>query len=210
MVQVRKIEPEPVNPRVRFRALLEQMMNEHPEMSTGELADYAATRLPEEDRQLVEAFLASEARTILAFELRIHHSKARHSIFSAIAIHDQEAPKVAELSERRQDTLYSRIEQWREYVPGQNRTRPLLELKRTDLLDSANFDMQKAFTFGYKGLFKQRLAEGMPNDDVTVGQQYSDEEILAMGEQLKEEMGRGNFRLKLRPVRPLPGRTSVP
>lgn len=201
---MRKVEPEVLSPRARFRALLENQMQEHPDLSTAELADAIAETLPDDDRQLVQDFLASEARMILALEIRARVVQHRQQIFNAINIHDQAAPPVRELSERRQDKLYQRIEAWKEFVPSQNRTRTLLEMTRGELMDSSRGDLQKAVTFGFKSLFKQRLAEGMPDDTTTVGDTYTDEQIIDLTERVKKEIGRGNFRLKVNSVDSLP------
>jgi hypothetical protein len=181
------------------------MMADHPEMSAGELADFVSTTLPDDDRELVQQFLNSEARTILAFEVRARHAQNRTGIFNTIDIHRTDAPSVAQLSERRRDTLYDRVEAWREYDPTERRSRALLDMNRPALLESANFDLQKMAHFGFKGLLKQRLAEGLPNDTVTVAEVYTTEQVVDLTERVKKEFNRGNLRLKLKPIRPLSG-----
>lgn len=198
-VRIDKIDPEVVlTPRQRFRALLEQMTTEHPAMSAGELADLVAETLPDDDMQLVQEFLASEARTILAYELRAKFSQTRNRIYQTFDLRNRDAPPVRELSERRQNTLYERIEGWREFVPSENRTRPLLDMNRAALLDSAEYDLRKTFTFGFKGMLKQRLAAGLTNDEQTVADVYTDDQIIDLTERVKKEMSHGNFRLKIR------------
>lgn len=211
-----KVQPEAieVNPRQRFRQLLEDMSAEHPELGAGELADLVGRTLPQEDVIFVQQFLTSEARTILAYELRMHFAQNRNSIFSTIDIQNRNrvqgsggksAPvTVADLPERKRQSLYERIEAWREYVPSERRSRALLDMNRAALLDSADFDLQKTYHFGFKGRLKQRLAEGLTNDTVTVSEVYTNEQIVDLTEAVKKEMSRGNFRLKIAPVHSIP------
>jgi hypothetical protein len=212
MAEIRKVDPSTVlTPRQRFRQIIEDLLAEHPEMSTADLADLVATTLPTEDAELVEAFLAAEARQILAWEVRAHVAQNRGQIMHVIDIHGRnQAPPLKQRSEKVRATLYDRIEAWREYVPSENQSRPLLDMTRRDLLESADFDLGRAFTFGFKHLLKRRLAEGMPDDNTPAHAVYSTEQVADLAERIKEEMSRGNFRLKLAPFQSLPGAPSVP
>jgi hypothetical protein len=45
---------------------------------------------------------------------------------------------------------------------------------------------------------------------VLVRDQFTPEQVLSLGETIKKEMARGNFRLKITPVHALPRTTPVP
>lgn len=197
-------ESERIGARQRFRQLLEQVTDEHPEMNSGEIADYVARTLPATDLSLVEEFLASEARAILAMVVLRHHAQTRHGIFTTIGIQNPTAPPVAKLSEKRQQTLYERIEAWREYVPAERRSKPLGSMTRPMLRDSAEYDIAKVYHFGFKSLLKQRLADALPDDETTVSEMFTSTEIAELTERVKKDMSRGNFRLRIKPVHSLP------
>ena len=56
--------------RAIIRERLAQLVADYPDRAAPEIADMFARTLPDEDRHLVELFLASEARNILTWELR--------------------------------------------------------------------------------------------------------------------------------------------
>lgn len=197
-----------LSPRARLRRVLEDLVADHPEMSTADLAELVGRTLPEQDAQLVEEFLAAEAHQILAMELRMHFQQNRAGIFGTLDIHGrQPGVPLAQRSERVKNTLYERIEAWREYDPLAHRSRPLLDMNRRSLLESANFDMGRAFHFGFKGLLKQRMAEGMPDDDTPASSVFSAEQIVELSQKVRSDMARGSFRLRLQPMRPLTERS---
>jgi len=68
--------------RQRLAALIEQ----HPDMEIPDIADLFAHNLVEQDRNLVELFLASEARNIMAYELRAKTAQIRQGIFASLEI----------------------------------------------------------------------------------------------------------------------------
>lgn len=200
----------PRNARAEFRARLAAFAEEHSGLSAGEAAEQFGGSLPDQDRELVNEFLTTEARNILAWELRAQFSRNRAGIFAALDITNPDRPAVAELGERAQESLYERITQWREFVPSDNRAQLLMVLTRPKLRESAQYDAGHVAHFGWKMLLKTRLADGMPDDMTPVGSHYTPEQIAALGEQIRRDMTRGNFRLKIQPVRPLPGPTAVP
>lgn len=197
------IEPIEPSARARFRALLSDLVEAHPELGTSELAELAGRSLPDEDRELVADFLTAEAHSILAWELHAHFNKTRQGIYAAIDLANPDAPPVADLAEERRESIFDRISQWREFVPSENRTRPLLQFNRAALLESAQFDATRVALHGWKMHLKTRLAERLPDDTALVADHFSPEQILALGESVKKEMTRGNLRLKIQPVRAL-------
>jgi len=211
MAEIHKIDSADIlTPRQRLRQILEDLYADHPEMSTAELADLAASTLPNEDADLVQAFLAAEARQILAWEVRTHMAQNRSKIMQVIDLHGRtQAPPLMQRSEKVRSSLYERIEAWREYVPSENQSRPLLDMNRRALLESADADLGRAFTLGFKHLLKRRLADGMPDDETPAHAVYTTEEVATIAEDVKKEMSRGNFRLKLAPVQPIPGAPPV-
>lgn len=198
------------NPRSAFRAKLAAFAEEHADLSTGELADMFGQALPDEERALVADFLSAEARNILAWELRAQFSRTRHGVFAAMDITNPDRPAVAALGEKQRESLFERITQWREFVPSENRTRLIMEFTRPTLLESAQFDASRVAHHGWKMLLKTRLADGLPDDSTPVASHYTPDQVAALGESIRKEMTRGNFRLKIEPVRPLPRPTPVP
>ena len=87
-------------------------------MSASELADEIASTLPEEDRALVQQYLASEARNILAFELNRQIQTNRNQIFQIFDLHNPTAPPVAQRSDKVKNTLYDRIEEGASTCPA--------------------------------------------------------------------------------------------
>lgn len=201
---------EPRNARAEFRARLASFAEEHPELDSGKAAEQFARSLPDEDRTLVNDFLSAEARNILAWEMRAQFSRTRAGVFAALDIANPDRPAVADLSERARESLFERIGQWREFVPSENRARLVLDLTRPQLLDSARYDAGQIAHFGWKMLFKKRLAEGLPDDSTPVSSHYTADQLATLGAQIRRDMTRGNFRLKIEPVRPLPRPSAVP
>jgi hypothetical protein len=189
--------------RARFRAHLELLVARHPELDSGELADLVGQTLPDSDRTLVGEFLAAEARNILAWEMRAQFVRTRHGIYSVLDIGNPDAPGVADLDDEKRESLFDRISHWREFVPSENRARPLLELNKPKLLESAQYDAGVTFLHGWKMLLKTRLAERLPDESALVRDHFTPEQVFVLGETIKKEMGRGNFRLKIAPVRAL-------
>jgi hypothetical protein len=194
-----------MSPRRRIMALLAEAAEDHPELGAAEVAAHVARLLPDDDRQLVETFLVSEFNHILAFELRMQFSRTRHGFFGTLDLRNPDAPPITELSAKRQDTIFERIEAMREFVPSQNRTLPLLDLTRSQLSDSIDFDLSKAFHFGFKAILKERLMAALPDDTKKVGEVFSAEQIVDLSQKIKKEMNRGNFRLAFKPLPALSG-----
>jgi hypothetical protein len=187
------------------------LVEQHPELTTGQLADLIGQTLPESDRELVGEFLSAEARNILAWELRAQFSRNRQGIYGVLDFNNPDAPPVDELDQEKKESLFDRIAQWREFVPSERRTRPLLELNKVKLLESAQYDAGITFLHGWKMLLKTRLADRLPDDEaVLVRDQFTPEQVLQLGETIKKEMGRGNFRLKIAPVHALSRPVAVP
>jgi hypothetical protein len=201
------IDIEPT-PRQRLVALLRGARDDHPDLSPGELADEIAATLPDEDRELVEAYLASEARNILALELSRQVTANRNQIFQVFDLKNPKAPPVAQRSAKVKNTLYDRIEEWREFVPSQHRTRALLDMTRDELRESARFDLSKTFHHAFKARLKMKLADQL-GDNQIVADVFSAETIVDLTQRIKGEISRGNFRLKITPVDALPGADPV-
>ncbi len=200
MAQIRKVDPAEVevepSPRQRLVALLREEREANPDLSNSELADDIAATLPDEDRALVEAYLASEARNILALELNRVTVSNRRQIMQVFDLKNPKAPPVMQRSEKVRNTLYERIERWREYVPSQHQTRDLLDMTRDELRESAQYDFQRTFTHAFKARLKNQLADGM-NATQVVSDVYTTERIVDITQRVKNEMTRGNFRLKI-------------
>jgi hypothetical protein len=197
--------------RARFRAHLEALVEQHPELSSGEIADLVAQTLPEEDRGLVTQFLSSEARNILAWELRSQFMRTRQGIFGVIDLANPDARGVEGLGEKARDTLYDRIVQWREFDPIARRSRLIMDMNEAILLASADYDAAIIGHHGWKMHLKTRLAAALHDDaSALVKDRFTPEQVASLGEQLKKEMSRGNFRLKITPVHALPRPSSVP
>lgn len=212
MAQVRKIEPSEIEveltPRQRFVALLRQARDDHPDMSAPDLADEIAATLPDEDRDLVEAYLATEARNILALELGRQITTNRNQIFHVFDLKNPKAPPVAQRSQKVKETLYDRIEEWREYVPSQHRTRAIFDMNSEELRESARFDLSRTYHHAFKARLKLQLAERLGANQV-VADLFDAETIVDLTQRIKTEMNRGNFRLKITPMDALPGTDSV-
>lgn len=196
-------------PRVVVRAKLAELAEQHPELTAGEAADLFGRQLPQEDRALVEAFLASEARNMFAYELRAQFSRVRGQIFAAIELpNGNPTEPLRERSESVTETLYERISQWREYNPLTGHSQVLMNMGRDDLLASAQYDAAHIAHRGHKMLLKQRLAGGLGEGD-TVADKFTAEQIASLTSTIKKEMTRGNFRLAIKPVPALPRSSSV-
>jgi hypothetical protein len=159
----------------------------------------------------VGEFLSAEARNILAWEMRAQFVRTRQGIYGVLDLSNPDAPSVDELEPDKKATLYERITQWREFLPSENRSRPLMEFNKAKLLESAQYDAGITFLHGWKMQLKTRLAKALPDDEsVLVRDQFTPEQVLSLGETIKKEMARGNFRLKITPVHALPRTTPVP
>lgn len=190
--------------RATLRQRLAEAVEANPELTAPELADLFARTLPDADRPLVEQFLAAEARNILAWELRAQFSRVRRGIFAALDLTNKEAVEpMSEPAVAARETLYERIAQWREYEPQSGRTRLLLDMTKAELLSSAQYDAGRIAAFGWKMLVKERLAQRM-GDGERVADRYSAEEVAGLISRTRQEMTRGNFRLRIQPVAPLP------
>ena len=190
--------------RARVRATLKQLMQDNPDMSAPELADYFARTLPSQDRELVEAFLAAEARNILAFEFRAQISLNRREMFAALDVpspsridhlaDDEDEPKKRGLS------VFDRISQWREFVPQANgnapRERAVMEMTSVELRASAQFDAGKITAFGWKMIVKERMAEQLKEGE-KVGDHFTTLEIGELIRKTRHDMASGSFRLRI-------------
>jgi hypothetical protein len=204
-------ETVPLTARARFRAHLESLVQIHPELNSGELADLIGQTLPDSDRELVGEFLSAEARNILAWEMRAQFVRTRQGIYGVLDINNPDAPAVDEMEAGKKASLYERVIQWREFVPSEHRSRPLLELNKARLVESAQYDAGITFLHGWKMMLKTRLAEQLPDDEtVLVRDIFTPAQVLLLGETIKKEMGRGNFRLKIAPVHALPRTPAIP
>jgi hypothetical protein len=172
-------------------------------MGIPELADQFARTLPDQDRHLVELFLASEARNIMAYELRARSSQVRNQMFASLDIKNPGSPvQLPEEGTRRGDTLFDRISQWREFVPmpGFNgRGKLVSEMTKHELLESANYDAARINKFGWKMVVKQRLAADL-NDEERVMDHYQPEQIAELISRTRTEMASGKFSIRLRPA----------
>lgn len=200
---------ERVSARAQFKARLAAFAEEHHELSAGEAAELFGRSLPDQDRNLVNEFLTGEARNILAWELRASFSRTRQGVFAAMDVMNPDRPAIAKLDEQQRISLFDRITQWREFVPSENRARLILEFNRAQLLESAQYDAGLVSHHGWKMMLKTRLAEGLPDESITVGAFYQPEQVAELGESIRKDMTRGNFRLKIHPVRPLSRPTPV-
>jgi len=203
----------PIEPsaRARFRALLSDLVEAHPELSSGELAELVGRTLPDEDRHLVADFLTAEARNILAWELRAHFVRNRQGIYAALDLANPDAPPVEALDGDARESVFEKIVQWREFDPLVGRSRPLLEMNKRSLLESAQYDARTVFLHGWKMQLKTKLAAALPDEESALVRDYfSPEQVLTLGESIKREMSDGHFRLKINPVQSLSSRVAVP
>jgi hypothetical protein len=113
-------DPVALTARARFRAHLETLVQRHPELSAGELADLVGQTLPDSDRELVEEFLSAEARNILAWEMRAQFSRTRQGVYRVLDLANPDAPAIDDLDEGKKVSLFDRISQWREFVPSES------------------------------------------------------------------------------------------
>lgn len=195
----------PVSARRRFRALLERTAEEHPELSAPEIAELISQSLPADDPELVDDYLYEEAHAILALMVRASFAANRQGIYTTIDVANPDAQPLAARSEKVKTTLSRRVEQWREYVPTLNQARPLLDMTHDELLASAQYDAGHVFIRGWKMRLKEKLAADVPADGTTVGDHYTNEEVLDIAETIKKEMTRGNFRLSIKTLHALSG-----
>jgi hypothetical protein len=210
MPEVSSMTTQEPTPRARFRALLALMVENHPELSSGELAELVGRTLPDEDRHLVSEFLTSEARNILAWEMRAQFVRTRQGIYSVLDLANPDSPAISDLEDAARESVFERISQWREFVPSEGRARPLLQMTKQTLLESAQYDAATVFRHGWKMKLKTRLADGLPDDDTsTVADVFSAEQVLTLGETIKKEMTRGNFRLAIKPIHAISRRAPV-
>lgn len=203
------MDDEPRSARAEFRARLAMFAEEHPELETGEAARMFGRSLPDQDRNLVNEFLTAEAQNFLAWELRAQFSRTRSGIFAAMDITNPDRPPVEAMSPKARETLFERIGQWKEFVPSENRTKLMATLTRSKLRESAQYDAGQSQLYGWKMMLKNRIADGLPDDTTTVGDHYTPAELVTIGEDIHKEMSRGNFRLKIQPVRTLPRPTAI-
>ena len=141
--------------------------------------------------------------------MRAQFSRTRQGIFAALDFSNPDRPLIETLPDDKRETLYERITQWREVVPSENRSRLMMTLTKPQLLESAQYDATRIARYGWKMLFKERIARGLPDDRTTVAEHYTPDQLATLGENVRKEMSRGNFRLKIQPVRSLPRPTSV-
>jgi hypothetical protein len=204
------MEDEPRSARAEFRARLAAFAEEHPELDTGETARLFGQSLPDEDRGLVNEFLTTEAHHFLAWELRAQFSRTRSGIFAAMDITSPDQPTTADMPDETRERLFDRITQWREFVPSENATKILVSLNRPKLRESAQFDADHVARYGWKMMLKNRLADGLPDDTTEVREHYTPDQLITIGKEISKEMNRGNFRLRVQPVRSLPRPASIP
>lgn len=194
------------SPRAALRAKLIEAVEENPDMPAPELADKIAKQLLSRHKSLVEAYLAMEARNILAYELRAHQSQIRNRIYSAISIPG--GTPVEPMPEDRKETLYDRISQWREYDPTTKRAIVLMDMSYEQLDESAQHDAKNMATYGRKMILKQRLMAGMQPGEI-VRDRYAEEDVAEMLTAINKDMASGKFKLNIKRMPALTERTTT-
>jgi len=172
-----------------------------------QLARAFVRQLNQEDRTLVEELLAQDAETLLADQFRIRFSRTRSAIFAALDIPSQQQQTVR-VREPRGKSLFQQISEWREYDPESGQ-RPLLEMTGQQLRRAIGRRTQALMTHVWRTEVLVRL-EPEVADEQLVGDVFSAEDLAEMVINVRKEMYRGNLRLRVKPVPPLPSATPIP
>jgi hypothetical protein len=188
------------SPRVTFTRLLKEYAAANPELSTGDVAGAVALEFLKSDRETLENYFISEGLAILSFNLRTSIVKTRAGFYQTIDLQAEDKPESTPVP--RKASVFAQIKAWREFDPGLNQGRLLLDFDKEALERSAEYDTAHATHFAWKADFKRLLADGLPDNVTTVEQFYSPETLLAILEESKQNTKRellsGTLRLKLK------------
>lgn len=181
-------------------------------MPTGQLARSFITGLEGGTDSDLLLYIAEERTlSVLRTEFSQQFSRTRSDILTMFDVTNPDAPtfQTAGLTPEKRETLYEKISQWREFDP-QTGTHLLLKMNRPQLQRSAQFDASRISRYGLKMIIKNRLAELLPNDDDLAEDHVTEERLTSIIQVTREEMTRGNFRLKIKPFQALPRPNRVP
>lgn len=204
----------PQSARGVFTEMLRDYAESHPDLSTREVAEAVARMfVTSKDPTLLEDYFVHEGLTILTWTLRTDHIRTRHGVYSIISIpNGQESEKPKKKTPKRSKSIYEKITRWREFDPDLNRSRPLLTFNKTGIVRSAQWDRATMIHHAWKIDWKMELAEGLPDDEVTVGDFYTPDQVLDALEKSKRmiatEIKSGGLRIKVEPLAMRQARTS--
>lgn len=181
----------PLSVRQRFREALVAYAEQHPEMSVPECARAFVAGLMDDDRDLVQALITLDAQHIVAELLRRDISQNRNSAFAGLDL-----PASSERRARRPvntETLYERIEAWREYVPALGRHENILDMNRVALRNSADYDQQRTDRYALKMLLKRELADALSDDTTTVADVFTAQQVREKMEDVRDRLTSGRL-----------------
>jgi hypothetical protein len=184
----------PLSVRQRFREALAAFAEQHPDMSVPECARAFVSGLMDDDRDLVQALITLDAQHIVAELLRRDISSTRSSVFAGLdlpssATQEQRTSRKSVSTE----TLYERIEAWREYVPSVGRHENILDMNRVSLRNSADYDQQRTDRYALKMLLKRELADALTDDSQTVGEVFTAQQIREHMESVRDRLTSGKL-----------------
>lgn len=205
---------EPVRtPRDIFKELLLEHSQVHPDLSAGEIAIQVTRRLMDEDQAFIEQFFIDEGRVILAYDLRSEYIGTRRGIFRVLDLSKDGLPAYEHFTPEKRDTVFKQMQDWREFDPISQQAKLLLSFNKPMLQASALYDTDRVLHHGQKALWKQALADGLPDDETTVEDYYSPEQLLRVMSDAKstiiEDITRGNIRIKVKPMGTVSGPTAL-
>ena len=190
-------EAIPLSVRQRFREALAAFQEQHPELSVPDCAREFVTGLMAEDLELVRDLIVQDAQGVVAELLRREIQVTRSSVLTGFDLQSTSGVRVGgRFVSRGSETLYERIEAWREYVPRLGRHSTVMEMRKEDLLSSADRDQQLTDAYAFKMLVKRSLADDL-NDEETVGEHFTAEQIHVRLQDIRHRLSTGALRVNL-------------
>jgi hypothetical protein len=185
----------PLSVRQRFREALQAFAEQHPEMSVPECARSFVAGLMEDDRDLIAELITLDAQHIVAELLRRDIHATRNSVFAGLDLPTPEtqARRSSGRSGISPETLYERIEAWREYVPTLGRHENILDMNRVSLRNSADYDQQRTDRYALKMLLKRELADALHDDAQTVGEVFTAQQVREHMESVRNRLTDGKL-----------------
>ena len=187
----------PLSVRQRFREALAEFQEMHPDLSVPDCAREFVQGLMQDDLDLVRDLIIQDAQGIVAELLRREIMATRNSVMVGLDLPSTSGVKVGGRTiARTNETLYDRIEAWREYVPRLGRHSTVMAMTKSDLLDSAERDLQLTDSYAFKGLVKQALAAEL-NETETVADHFTAEQVQVRMADIKHRIRTGSISVKL-------------
>lgn len=195
----------PLSVRQRFREALAEFQEAHPDLSVPDCAREFVQGLMQDDLDLVRDLITQDAQGIVAELLRREITSTRNSVMVGLDLPASTSGVSVggRTITRTNETLFDRIEAWREYVPRLGRHSTVMAMTKADLLNSAERDQQLTDAFAFKMLVKKALA-GELNDTETVGEHFTVEQVHVRMADIRHRLSTGALTIKLgEPVRRL-------